>query len=77
MGAALDADRIQAWVGCGLVAASLFLKMAVEERLMLETFGAEYEAYAAEVGKIVPWSYGRRKFSKRRTVPGAGRRPGR
>ena len=46
----------------GVAIAALFLiplhaRMNAEERLLAETFGAEYEAYRARTWRLVPWVY--------------------
>jgi protein-S-isoprenylcysteine O-methyltransferase Ste14 len=39
-------------VGFGIL---YFLRVAREERLMLEAFGEQYRAYMARTARIVPW----------------------
>jgi protein-S-isoprenylcysteine O-methyltransferase Ste14 len=40
-----------------LIALVLVARMDAEERLLGETFGAEYEAYRARTRRLVPWLY--------------------
>ena len=62
--------------GVGLVIAALMLSVVIarieaEERLLSETFGAEYDAYRARTWRLVPY----RLLSSRRLVASARRIP--
>ena len=54
------AIAFRSWLGIVLVALTLIplhARMNSEERLLAETFGAEYEAYRARTWRLVPWVY--------------------
>ncbi|HXC64587.1 MAG TPA: isoprenylcysteine carboxylmethyltransferase family protein, partial [bacterium] len=57
VGVAVDNGQWQALLGLALVTAAFHKKLAHEERFMRQQFGAEYDAYAAKVKKLVPFVY--------------------
>jgi protein-S-isoprenylcysteine O-methyltransferase Ste14 len=54
-GSALAGGELRGLIALILVVASFVYKMRIEERLMRQTFGAAYDAYAREVKALVPY----------------------
>ena len=54
-GTAIVVGHIGAIIALPLVIVSLWIKLRSEEKLMLEKFPAEYEAYARRVKRLVPF----------------------
>jgi protein-S-isoprenylcysteine O-methyltransferase Ste14 len=57
--ASAQALLLQNWIAgsIGLVSVALlfFIRVGREERLMIETFGDEYRAYAKTTARVIPW----------------------
>jgi len=53
-------DTVVALIGCALIATGLALKTRREERMLLDHFGADYQAYQQEVPRLVPRPWHRR-----------------
>jgi len=60
LGSAIECGELRAALGLALVAAAFLHKLRMEERLMRETFPAEYERYSAEVPALIPFTRVRR-----------------
>jgi protein-S-isoprenylcysteine O-methyltransferase Ste14 len=56
-GVALEEGEVRGLLACAFILASFHLKSGVEERFMRDQFGADYEAYAAKVKKLIPYVY--------------------
>jgi protein-S-isoprenylcysteine O-methyltransferase Ste14 len=54
-GSALAGGELRGLIALILVVASFVYKMRIEERLMRQTFGAAYDAYAREVKALIPF----------------------
>jgi protein-S-isoprenylcysteine O-methyltransferase Ste14 len=57
VGVAVNNGQWQSLLGLVLVAGSFLRKLAGEERFMRQQFGADYDAYASTVKKLVPFVY--------------------
>ena len=55
LGTALTVGEFRGLVAVGLVVFGLLHKSLVEERLMREEFGAEYERYCRDVKALIPF----------------------
>ena len=55
IGTVLAVDTIEAFVGFLLIAASLWIKMGQEERLMMRQFPDDYPAYRQRVKRLIPF----------------------
>jgi protein-S-isoprenylcysteine O-methyltransferase Ste14 len=53
-------DTVVSLIGCALIATGLVLKVRREERMLLDHFGADYQAYQQEVPRLVPRPWHRR-----------------
>lgn len=54
-GTALAVGEVRALIALALVVASLWYKMALEERVMRRTFGATYDDYSRRVKALIPF----------------------
>jgi protein-S-isoprenylcysteine O-methyltransferase Ste14 len=57
VGTGLAVDRWRSAAGVALVLASVLIKIRQEERLMTETFPAQYPNYRLRVRALVPWLF--------------------
>ena len=57
LGTAVVWREVRVLVAIALVFAMLYLKMKMEEKFMLEEFGAEYREYARQVKALIPYVY--------------------
>ena len=55
VGTAVAIGDWRAFIAAAIAIASFIYKLRLEERLMRETFGAEYDAYAGRVKALVPF----------------------
>jgi protein-S-isoprenylcysteine O-methyltransferase Ste14 len=55
LGVAIIVGQIRGLLGLGVLALSFWLKLRIEERFMLEQFGAEYREYQRQVKGVIPF----------------------
>lgn len=55
IGTGLALDSIMMFVGYGLVAILIMRRVALEERLLEETYGEKFRDYKGEVSAIIPY----------------------
>ena len=54
IGTALERCQVRGFVAVILLCIGFTIKSRIEERLMLATFGAEYQKYSRSTGALVP-----------------------
>jgi protein-S-isoprenylcysteine O-methyltransferase Ste14 len=57
LGVALIVGEVRGLLGVGVVFLALWIKSSMEERFMLEEFGAEYRSYQHRVKALVPYLF--------------------
>jgi protein-S-isoprenylcysteine O-methyltransferase Ste14 len=57
LGVAVIAGQVRGLLGVGVFFLALWLKSSMEERFMLEEFGAEYRSYQQRVKALVPYLF--------------------
>jgi protein-S-isoprenylcysteine O-methyltransferase len=55
LGVAIILGQIRGLLGVGILSLSFWLKSRIEERFMLEQFGAEYRDYQRQVKALIPY----------------------
>ena len=55
LGVAIIVGQVRGLLGVGVLALSYWLKLRMEERFMLEQFGAEYRRYQERVKALIPY----------------------
>jgi protein-S-isoprenylcysteine O-methyltransferase len=55
LGVAIILGQIRGLLGVGILSLSFWLKSRIEERFMLEQFGAEYREYQRQVKALIPY----------------------
>jgi len=54
LGSAIALREVRGFLGLALVALAFLRKIAIEERFLIEQFGAAYDRYRAEVPALLP-----------------------
>jgi protein-S-isoprenylcysteine O-methyltransferase len=54
LGTAITVGKVRDWVGLILLWLAFWIKSRMEERLMLKTFGPDYEDYSRTTGALIP-----------------------
>jgi protein-S-isoprenylcysteine O-methyltransferase len=57
LGVAVIVGKVRGLVGVGVFFLAMWLKSSIEERFMLEEFGAEYRSYQQRVKALVPYLF--------------------
>ncbi len=57
LGCAITLGQVKGVVGLVLVTIALLLKIAKEEKMMIQGFGEQFFNYKSRVAKLVPWLY--------------------